>query len=80
LNGTSVRNKEEKYVWLNIVTVVLDVLLSFFYGWQYLSSASHTSRVPEGVQILLPVLWLLAGAMFLISFFSYQRFGKRRRR
>ncbi|MCR5465538.1 MAG: HAMP domain-containing histidine kinase [Lachnospiraceae bacterium] len=80
LNGTPVRNKEEKYVWLNIVTVVLDVLLSFFYGWQYLSSSSHTSRVPEGVQILLPVLWLLAGAMFLISFFSYQRFGKRRRR
>lgn len=80
LNGTPVRNKEEKYVWLNIVTVVLDVLLATFYAWQYLTSADHTSRVPDAIQVLLPVLWLLSGGMFLISFFSYQRFGKRRRR
>lgn len=73
LAGSGKRAKEEKAVGLNLITVTLDILLAFMYGWQFLTKKNMWFLLVSG-------LWLVSGMCFLISFFSYHIYGKRRRR
>ncbi|MCR5530933.1 MAG: HAMP domain-containing histidine kinase [Lachnospiraceae bacterium] len=70
---TGKKRMEEKAIWVNILTVSLDILLAFMNAWMFLT------RV-KWIYFFITFLWLFSGGCFLISFFSYSLFRRRNRK